>query len=61
MPSLFCAQNTKWLVFVQRIFSYKTKHCLRKRGRLRMNYRPGPEKRSCAETAMYFVQLVDAW
>lgn len=26
-----------------------------------MNYRPGPEKRSCAETAMYFVQLVDAW
>ena len=26
-----------------------------------MNYRPGPEKRSCAYTAMYFAQLVDAW
>ena len=26
-----------------------------------MNYRPGPERRSCAYSAMYFAQLVDAW
>ena len=38
MPSLYYVHSSKWLAFVQQIFSYTTEHCLRKGGRLCMNY-----------------------